>query len=298
MRFSIPKFLWSLLLFGWLSLGLVAPAIAAPEATTPTPAPTQDTAIDLLADLNELYEKAMQATEQGNFKAAEGYWTDMLDRFPYNPAVWSNRGNAKLSQDKAESALQDYAKAIELAPEATDPYLNRGAAYERLGKWEDAIADYNHVIELDPKDAMAYNNRGNATASLGNWEDAIADYKKAADLAPNFAFARANYALALYETGKTDTAIRTMRNILRKYPSFPDVRAALTAALWASGKQGEAESEWVSVAASDARYKDLTWLKDIRRWPPSMITAMSQFLNLQTSPADSTQPAEVANPPA
>jgi tetratricopeptide (TPR) repeat protein len=230
---------------------------------------------------DELANKAFAATREGDFVTAEAYWTQIIEQFPTNAGAWSNRGNSRVSQNKLPDALTDYNKAIELAPQATDPYLNRGTALEGLGRWEEAIADYNHVLELDPQDAMAYNNRGNAKSGLGKWQEAIADYQTAVAISPNFAFARANYALALYETGQVEQAIREMRNIVRKYPQFADVRAALTAAYWVNRKQGEAESNWVSAYGLDTRYKDINWVKNIRRWPPSLVAALDKFLKLQ-----------------
>ncbi len=261
------------------------PALAAEPApvSSKSAVEAQPSVTDLFEKLDGLYQQALEATNKQDFAAAETYWTQMLEAFPYNPAVWSNRGNSRVSQNKLDEAIADYNKAIELAPDAPDPYLNRGAALEGLGKWNEAIADYNHVLELDPKDPVAYNNRGSAETGLGNWEAAIADFKKAADLAPDYAFARANQALALYQTGNPDESIRMMRNLVRKYPKFADMRAALTAALWAKGDRGEAESEWVAAVGLDSRYKNIDWLKNIRRWPPSMITAMEKFLTLKSS---------------
>jgi tetratricopeptide (TPR) repeat protein len=234
-----------------------------------------------LQEFSEFRQKAFAATEKGDFPTAEGYWTQLIELLPENPVGWSNRGNSKVSQNKLEEAIADFNKSIELAPDAADPYLNRGTAFEGQGRWEEAIADYKRVLELNPNDAMAYNNLGNAKAGQGRWEEAIADYQKATELAPNFAFARANYALALYQTGQTQEAIRTMRNIIRKYPQFPDVRAALTAVLWEQGKLGEAESNWVATVGLDRRYKDLDWVKTVRRWPPVMVAALEKFLKLQ-----------------
>jgi len=231
--------------------------------------------------LSDLREKAFDATNRGNFAEAETYWTEILEQLPDNAAVWSNRGNSRVSQNKLQAAIADFDKATELAPDAPDPYLNRGAALEGLGRWEEAIANYNKVLELDPNDAAAYNNRGNAKAGQGNWQAALEDYKKAADLAPDFAFARANYAIALYETGQTDEAIRTMKNLVRKYPRFADMRAALTAALWVAGHQGEAESNWYAAVGLDARYKDLDWVAHVRRWSPSLVSALEKFLTLK-----------------
>lgn len=230
---------------------------------------------------DKLAQKALEATQNGDLVTAEKYWTDLIEQFPTNPAVWSNRGNSRVGQNKLQDAIADFNQSIELAPNSPDPYLNRGTALEGLGRWEDAIADYNRVLEINPNDAMAYNNRGNAKAGLGQWEDAIADYKKAFETAPNFAFAGANYAISLYQVGKTEDAIRTMKNLVRKYPMFPDMRAALSAVLWVQGNQGEAESNWVAAVGLDTRYKDLNWVKNVRRWPPVMVTALEKFLKLQ-----------------
>ena len=225
--------------------------------------------------------EAFDATNRGDFATAEARWTALLDQLPQEPAIWSNRGNARVSQNNLEAAISDYEQAIQLAPTAPDPYLNRGAALEGLGRWQEAIADYNHVLDLDPKDPAAYNNRGNAKAGSGDWEAAVSDYRQAADMAPDFAFARANYALAIYQVGQTDEAIRTMKNLVRKYPQFADMRAGLTAALWVKGDRGEAESNWVAAVGLDRRYKDIDWVAHTRRWSPAMVSALEKFLKLQ-----------------
>ncbi len=226
-------------------------------------------------------QKALEVTEKGNFSQAETYWTQLIDAFPTNPAVWSNRGNSKVSQFKLEEAILDFNEAINLAPTSPDPYLNRGTALEGLGRYKAAITDYDKVLSFNPQDVMAYNNRGNAKGGLGKWQEALEDYQKAANLAPSFAFAQANAALALYETGQKSQAITKMRNLTRKYPMFPDMRAALTAALWEQGNQGEAESHWVAAVGMDNRYQELDWVQKIRRWPPSMVAALDKFLNLK-----------------
>jgi tetratricopeptide (TPR) repeat protein len=257
-----------LLLFGWSQA-----AIAQPQTPNFTPEEIQK--------WDNLAKSAFAATSKGDFAKAEQYWTEIIERFPDNAAIWSNRGNSRVSQNKLLQALADFNKAIELAPGVTDPYLNRGTVLEGLGRWEEAIADYNHVLEVNPNDPMAYNNRGTAKAGLGRWEEAIADYQKAMAIAPNLVIARGNYALVLYENGQIDQAIREMKNIVRKYPNFADTRAALTAALWVNGQKGEAESNWVAAYGLDPRYKDINWVKNIRRWPPSMVAALDKFLKLQ-----------------
>ncbi|GAB4373738.1 MAG: hypothetical protein Kow00121_17350 [Elainellaceae cyanobacterium] len=238
-----------------------------------------DSALDL-EQIRDWRQQAFAATNAADYATAEQYWTKLLEVLPNEPALWSNRGNVRVSQNHLQAALADYNRAIELAPDVPDPYLNRGAALEGLGQWEAAIADYDRVLELSPEDAAAFNNRGNAKAGLEDWQEALADYNRAIELAPDFAIAQDNYALVLYQTGQQTTAIQKMRNLVRKYPQFADARAALTAALWVNGNRGEAESNWFAVVGLDKRYKDLDWVAHIRRWPPSMVEALNKFLTL------------------
>lgn len=230
---------------------------------------------------DELRTQAFLSTNKGDFAAAEGQWSQLLELFPNNPAIWSNRGNSRVSQHKLPEAIQDFNRSIELAPQLTDAYLNRGAAWEGMKEWDKAITDYRHILEVDANDAMAYNNLGNAYAGQGAWDKAKEYFQKATELDSRFAFARANYALALYQLGEQAEAIRTLKNIARKYRDFPDVRAALTAALWQNGQRGEAESNWIAAIGLDARYRNLDWVKDNRRWPPVMVAALENFLHLR-----------------
>lgn len=228
----------------------------------------------------ETAQKALQAIKQGNYFQAEVYWTQLIEQFPNNPAVWSNRGNTRIAQNRLDEAIADFNQSIKIAPQYPDPYLNRGIAYESKELWQEALADYNHVLEIDANDAVAYNNRGNVQAAQGFWQEALSDYQKAVEIVPNFALARTNAALSVYQLGDCNGAIRELRNLVRKYPLFPDSRAALTAALWVAGLQGEAESNWVAAVGLDRRYQDLNWVRNNRRWPPKMIEALEKFLTL------------------
>jgi len=230
--------------------------------------------------IGNLRKAAFEATQAGQFEKAEDKWSQLIEQLPEEAAVWSNRGNVRVRRNDLDGAMADYTQAITLAPTEPDPYLNRGAVWEAMGQWEDAIQDYNQVLQIDPDDPAAYNNRGNAEAGLNQWTLAIADYQAAITLKPSFSLAYGNYALALYQTDDRQKAIQIMKSLVRKYPSFADMRAALTAALWENGQQGEAESNWVAVIGLDTRYKDINWVKNVRRWPPKMVNALENFLTL------------------
>jgi tetratricopeptide (TPR) repeat protein len=243
-------------------------------------APVSDWSETTVNTIARLRQQAFTASQSGQFVEAEQYWSELIEYLPQEAALWSNRGNVRVSQNRLEEAIADYNQAVDLAPDQPDPYLNRGTALEGLGEWQAAIADYNRALDLNPEDAAAYNNRGNARAGLGQWQAALGDYQRAVEIDPQFAFARVNAALADYQLDHRQAAIRQFRNLTRRYPNFADARAALTAALWLEGQPGEAESNWVAVAGLDPRYKDLTWVSQVRRWPPAMVEALDKFLSL------------------
>jgi tetratricopeptide (TPR) repeat protein len=263
-----------LIIFSLNAVGLVQSADAASNIQTSNLTQQQ------ISQGEKIAKKAFQAAKRGDFARSETYWTTLVEKFPENPAVWSNRGNVRIGQYKLAEAIADFNHSIEIAPEYPDAYLNRGIAYEGQRLWSQAIADYNHVLSLTPQDPVALNNRGNAKAGQQQWQNALDDYQQAADLAPTFPMARGNASLIQYQLGERSEAIRNMRNLVRKYPMYSDMRAALAATLWVEGKQGEAESNWVAAVGLDNRYQDLDWIENIRRWPPAMIQALSKFLNL------------------
>jgi tetratricopeptide (TPR) repeat protein len=257
---------------GWL--GLSSAGVAAPSVPPVEMSATVD-------EIERLFQEAFRAIQAGDLQQSEILWGQVIQRNPENAAAWSNRGNVRVGLNQLEAAVTDFDESIRLAPDTPNAYLNRGAALEGLGKWSAAIADYNQVLALNPKDAGAFNNRGNAEAALEDWDVALEDYRQAIDKNPSFALARVNYALALYQVGKTAAALHDLENIVRRYPQFADARAALSAALWQKGRRGEAESNWVAVVGLDSRYKDLTWIKTVRRWPTAIAMALEQFLTLQ-----------------
>jgi len=266
---------WLISLFLILSFWILPGNVVAVEAVQISSLNPQQ-----IAQGEKIAKKAFDAASRGNFAKAETYWTELVEQFPDNPAVWSNRGNVRIGQYKLTEAIADFDRSIEIAPEYPDAYLNRGIAYEGKRLWDKAIVDYNQVLNITPGDPVALNNRGNAKAGQQHWQDALMDYQEAADIAPNFPLARGNASLVQYQIGDRSEAIRNMRNLVRKYPMYSDMRAALAAALWVEGKQGDAESNWVAAVGLDNRYQDLEWIENIRRWPPAMIEALEKFLNL------------------
>jgi len=189
--------------------------------------------------------------------------------------------------------------------------VKRGLAKEELKQWEGAVQDYTMAIEaLRPPigtpdkplrgnariqqgdglgaNPLILNFRGNALSRLGRYDEARFDYMEATSIFENdremrqASLSRANEALALFGAGDTSLAIKTMEQVIRKDPGVTDAHVALAAAYWVQNNVVRAESEWKfaceNVDTGCSFYKDLNWVSEIRRWPPTLVSALQDFL--------------------
>ena len=65
------------------------------------------------------------------------------------------RGGACLNKNDNQWAMNDYAAAIEIAPDNSEAYRGRGDAHFNLGDYNSAIADYDAALRRDPYDEIA-----------------------------------------------------------------------------------------------------------------------------------------------
>ena len=98
----------------------------------------------------------------------------------YFPEGYSNFANYLDIMGKTDSALLEYANAIEQNPDAYIPYMNRARIYLlQVKNYDKAIADYNKAIMLKPEMAEPYYLRGRAYLAKGNKTSALQDVEKA-----------------------------------------------------------------------------------------------------------------------
>ncbi len=80
---------------------------------------------------------------------------------------------------EVQSALADYSRAIQLAPEFEAAYEQRARLYLLLEEYENVVRDASRALELDPSRRGAYMWRATAYVSLGRNDEAIADSTQA-----------------------------------------------------------------------------------------------------------------------
>lgn len=99
--------------------------------------------------------------------------------------MYGERGLAYSDKGNVQLALQDYATAIRLKPDAEANYVNRAGTYiYQLNDYDRALADLNTALKLDPNDASTYSLRAGVWYQKKDYKRAIADSNTAIKLNP------------------------------------------------------------------------------------------------------------------
>jgi tetratricopeptide (TPR) repeat protein len=143
----------------------------------------------------------------------------MVAQYPDRALSYVSRG-LLFSRIKAENALADFNKAIELDPRSANAYFGRAVVYEELGSEDAALTDYTHAIELDASYTLAYFNRGRLFANLGKPDAALADYNKAIELDPKLTPAYLNRGIVYDSQGDGEAALADFNQAIALDPTY------------------------------------------------------------------------------
>ncbi|MFF1259770.1 tetratricopeptide repeat protein, partial [Streptomyces sp. NPDC058321] len=117
------------------------------------------------------------------------------------------RGRNQRNSEKYDQALNDYAAALSLDPDAERAYHGRALTYHLMGRFDDAVNDYDHAIELNPAKANLFTYRGLSYFFMGRFDDALADFDRALELVPDNALAQTTRGLTYHSMERYDDAI-------------------------------------------------------------------------------------------
>jgi len=257
----------------------------------------------------ELEARARAAYRGKRLDEAKDLLTRIIGMEPEDGTWRERRAQVLVDLKQFEAAIEDFNAAENLYDsdyKSLGLLSNRALAHEGLSDWNGALKDYTECITLSREiggvPPYVLNSWGNALSSLGRYDEALVDYDEAAktfQVMHNLSgaiYARSNAALTLAELGREDDAIREMEAVARRAAGSIDMRAALAAMHWSRGEQDAAERDWnwacekinSGVLAEGgpaldgcALYRDSDWLGRIRRWPPSMVTKMDDFIRLR-----------------
>ena len=139
------------------------------------------------ADQRALYDKCETSPPAAQVRACSTAIDSKAFKGVQLAGLHVNRANAYDANGDKSSALKDYNRALELAPDSAGIYYNRGAFFVTQENYDSALKDYTAALRIDPAYVAALNNRGRLYAFTHNISAALADYSEAIRLEPSAA---------------------------------------------------------------------------------------------------------------
>lgn len=132
-----------------------------------------------------------------------------IDLYPKDPEAYIIKGDALFDQNPRDGTtpLENYKKAMELAPLSAEPVARKAFMYYRAKNFTSSIDEYTNAIALDPNYAPAYRGRAEAWFMARNFDKATADMEKYLQLNTGSTSARVRNAQFLFLVKKYDQSL-------------------------------------------------------------------------------------------
>jgi tetratricopeptide (TPR) repeat protein len=148
----------------------------------------------------------LQAGANADTKAQRDYYERLVVAYPRDERAHFLLGGAYFGQQDMPKAIQEYRKAVEVAPDFAPAYNLLGYAERQMGEFGEAERAFKKYIELIPADPNPYDSYAELLMKMGRFDESIAMYQKALATDPNFAPSHIGIATNLMLQGKHDAA--------------------------------------------------------------------------------------------
>ncbi len=142
-------------------------------------------------------------------------YTDLIQRHPNEGRFYTLRAASWWALGKADKALEDFDRAIELGYKEAHAFISRGLFHASMGSYEKAIADYEQALATDPDDIAPLVNRAAVYMMTAEYAKAVKDYTAALEKKPERTTLLHQRAIAYKAAGKLDQAIEDFTNIIK-----------------------------------------------------------------------------------
>ncbi|MFY9253009.1 MAG: tetratricopeptide repeat protein [Fuerstiella sp.] len=126
----------------------------------------------------EKYEEANKDAQQIRWLTGLNQLTQQAFAKAATPDVWIQRANYLVEGSEFGAAVQDYSRALAIAPGNINALNGRAYAWLKTGEVRKSIADCDESIVSKPTPA-AYSVRGDAWFALQNYDQAVQDFEAA-----------------------------------------------------------------------------------------------------------------------
>ncbi len=159
---------------------------------------------DKVSEGERLLILAVQAGVNDDLTTQKELYHQLVKTYPRDKRAHYTFGLYYFAQREYDLAIEEFNKAIGLAPDFAPPYNELGYAYSYLGNYPEAETALKKYAELIPDEPNPHDSWGEMLMKQGKFDESIEVYKKALSLDPNFFSAYVGIGMNLVFKGKSD----------------------------------------------------------------------------------------------
>jgi Flp pilus assembly protein TadD len=238
--------------FQYLGIAVLAPAFAATAvlAARKVPRPWRWATVGAAAVL--LASMSLASSRQSRMYASdEALWRATIARNPLGWMAHENLGNDLLRGGEAASAVAEFRRAIDLAPDNLELWNDVGLAQMQAGNLAEAASAFERVLAKRPQDSEALNNLANIYSRQGRNAEALSVYRRAVSADPADEGPHYNLGNALAAAGRPAEAVPEYEAAVRIDPADAEAHYNLGLALARLSRTAEAEAQFRRAAEID-----------------------------------------------
>jgi len=163
---------------------------------------------DRVSEGERLLILAADAGAKVSFKKQQGYLEHLVELYPNDERARFTLGSFYFGQQDYALALQQFEKAVSLAPEFPPDYNILGYTYRQVEQYDKAEQAFKKYTQLVPDDANPYDSYAELLMKIGRFDESIANYRKALAVDSTFTSSEIGITMDYLYQGKADLASR------------------------------------------------------------------------------------------
>jgi protein O-GlcNAc transferase len=172
--------------------------------------------------LQTVLQQAIQAFQDGNLIKAEEELQYFLNVKPTEFTALHLLAIVYANQDKHDTAVEWYKKALEIIPGDASALSNYASSLSAIGLIKEALNIFRKVLEINPSDPVFFYNIANTLCELGRYEESLFYYEQSIKLDPQYFEAHNNYGKALYDLKRFSESLTFYDHAILINPFFID----------------------------------------------------------------------------
>ena len=185
------------------------------------------------------------------------FWSDVARKVPANAGAWNNLGLILQSRGDSRGAIEDYLRALAIAPHYAYAHYNLGNALLAAGHAPESVEQFEKALEFRADDPAIPFALGGALAAEGRWLPAAAAYRSSLKLNPTNSQALFGLGEVMVRAGNLPEAAKAYGAVVAMHPELPDSRVNLGNVLAQQGRFPEALQQLKEALRLDPRAADV-----------------------------------------